>query len=273
MKRGWIIGIAIAAAVAAAVFCYFQNNMLTVTNHEYASPKIGAALDGYKILQISDLHSKYFGAGQKRLLAAVAAQEPDIIVLTGDMVDSRSRDPGPALAFVKGAAAIAPVYYVTGNHEHRLEAAEFAGLMRDIEEAGATVLENSTAEIAVGDESFLLIGLFDNSLTGGTLEELAQGLDPGKLWALLAHQPQYIGHYAAAGADLVFAGHAHGGQIRLPLLGGLVAPGQGLFPKYTAGLYTYGQTTLAVSRGLGNSLFPLRLFNRPHILCVTLRAG
>ncbi|NLD83675.1 MAG: metallophosphoesterase [Clostridiales bacterium] len=272
MKKRRVICILIAALAGMAIFCYFQNNMLTVSRHEYASPKIGAALDGYKILQISDLHSKYFGAGQKRLLAAVVAQEPDIIVLTGDMVDSRSRDPGPALAFVKGAAAIAPVYYVTGNHEHRLEAAEFAGLMRDIEEAGATVLEDRAVEIAVGDESFLLIGLFDNSLTGGTLEELAQELDPGKLRVLLAHQPQYISRYAAVGTGLVFAGHAHGGQIRLPLIGGLVAPGQGLFPKYTAGLYAYGQATLAVSRGLGNSLFPLRVFNRPHILCVTLRA-
>ena len=177
-----------------------------------------------------------------------------------------------ALELVRGLVALAPVYYVTGNHEWVLSSQVRGELLTGLEEAGATVLEDRVTRVALGEGYLTLAGLSDGSLKGDALERLAADFPRGELTLLLAHEPQHLERYAATGADLVFSGHAHGGQVRLPLVGGLYAPGQGVLPELTEGLHTAGGTTLVVSRGLGNSTFPLRLFNRPEVVAVTLRA-
>jgi predicted MPP superfamily phosphohydrolase len=252
------------------IFCLWQNNDIVVSNYVYKTEQISADLGGYKIAQISDLHNKEFGKDQKRLLKILRKENPNLIAITGDIVDSSRTDIDVALEFVKGAVEIAPVYYVTGNHEYWLKADDWNVLMQGLKQCGATILDDEAVEIG-NDYSFYLIGINDNSLSSNILDELCSNLDKDKLQIVLAHEPQYINKYSEAEVNLVLSGHAHGGQIRLPFVGGLVAPNQGIFPKYTSGVYIENSTTMIVSRGLGNSIIPIRIFNRPEVVIVKLQ--
>lgn len=270
--KGKKIVILFIISVLIFIFCVWQNNDIVISNYIYKTEKISDALNGYKIAQISDLHNKEFGKNNKNLLGILEEEEPDIIVITGDVVDDSRTDIEAALEFVKGAVEIAPVYYVTGNQEYWLSRDDWDKLMQGMEERGVTLLDNETVSIEKENtESFYLIGLGDKSLSNNTLATLCADLDPQKLQILLAHEPQYIEKYSKAGVDLVFSGHAHGGQFRLPFIGGFFAPDQGFFPKYAAGTYLMNNTTMVVSRGLGNSRIPVRLFNRPDVVIVILQ--
>ena len=251
-------------------FCLFQNKHLVITTYTYESEKLGADLDGYRIVQISDLHNAEFGKENKKLLETIRSCSPDIIVITGDLVDSNHTNVERAVAFVKEAVKIAPVYYVTGNHEYWLEPSENEQMMQGILAAGACDLDDEAVCIEKGDSSFMLAGLDDQHLSDETLKNLLQE-QKNELSIVLAHEPQYLQNYANAGADLVLTGHAHGGQIRLPFVGGIVAPDQGFLPEYTSGKYNRADTEMIVSRGLGNSIIPVRLFNYPEVVCVELR--
>ena len=251
-------------------FCLYQNKHLVITTYTYESEKLGAELDGYRIVQISDLHNATFGKGNKKLLKTIRSCSPDIIVITGDLVDSNHTNVERAVAFVKEAVKIAPVYYVTGNHEYWLDPSENEQMMQGILAAGACDLDDEAVRIEKGDSSFLLVGLDDQHLSDETLKNLLQE-QKNELSIVLAHEPQYLQNYANAGADLVLTGHAHGGQIRLPFVGGIVAPDQGFLPEYTSGKYNSTDTEMIVSRGLGNSIIPVRLFNYPEVVCVELR--
>ena len=199
-------------------------------------------------------------------------QKPDIIVITGDIVDGFRTKVEVALEFVSGAVKIAPVYYVSGNHELLLSTEELSLLLDGIKTAGATILDNRATYIQRKEESLYLIGVNDGSNTD-RLKNILNTLDTqGNLRILLAHRPEHIDSYSENKIDLVFSGHAHGGQVRLPFIGGLVAPEQGLFPKYTAGKYVLGETAMIISRGLGNSIIPIRVFNRPDIVVTVLKA-
>lgn len=252
------------------LFCLFQNKHLVITTYTYESEKLGADLDGYRIVQISDLHNAEFGKENKKLLETIRSCSPDIIVITGDLVDSNHTNVERAVAFVKEAVKIAPVYYVTGNHEYWLEPSENEQMMQGILAAGACDLDDEAVCIEKGDSSFMLAGLDDQHLSDETLKNLLQE-QKNELSIVLAHEPQYLQNYANAGADLVLTGHAHGGQIRLPFVGGIVAPDQGFLPEYTSGKYNRADTEMIVSRGLGNSIIPVRLFNYPEVVCVELR--
>lgn len=251
-------------------FCLFQNKHLVITTYTYESEKLGADLDGYRIVQISDLHNAEFGKENKKLLETIRSCSPDIIVITGDLVDSNHTNVERAVAFVKEAVKIAPVYYVTGNHEYWLDPSENEQMMQGILAAGAYDLDDEAVRIEKGDSSFMLIGLDDQHLSDETLKNLLQE-QKNELTIVLAHEPQYLQNYANAGVDLVLTGHAHGGQIRLPFVGGIVAPDQGFLPEYTSGKYNRADTEMIVSRGLGNSIIPVRLFNYPEVVCVELR--
>lgn len=251
-------------------FCLFQNKHLVITTYTYESEKLGADLDGYRIVQISDLHNAEFGKENKKLLETIRSCSPDIIVITGDLVDSNHTNVERAVAFVNEAVKIAPVYYVTGNHEYWLEPSENEQMMQGILAAGACDLDDEAVRIEKGDSSFMLAGLDDQHLSDETLKNLLQE-QKNELSIVLAHEPQYLQNYANAGADLVLTGHAHGGQIRLPFVGGIVAPDQGFLPEYTSGKYNSTDTEMIVSRGLGNSIIPVRLFNYPEVVCVELR--
>lgn len=258
-----------AVISAAAVFCFWQNNMLTVSEYSYKTDKIGTGLDGFKIVQISDLHNKSFGKNQKRLAEKIERLSPDIIVITGDIADSNHTDIPKALEFIEESVKIAPTYYITGNHEYWLEDSELAEITDCIENFGAVYLSNETVNAAKNGEIFTLTGVDDLSLVN--FSDYCPKLDGSKLNVILAHEPQYIADYSVHGnVDLVLSGHAHGGQFRLPFVGGVIAPDQGFFPEYTEGVHKMGNTTMIISRGLGNSVIPLRLFNYPEIVCVTL---
>lgn len=254
-------------ALILLIFCWYQNNMLTVSDYIYSSPKTAEELDGFRIVHISDLHNKDFG---NRLVNKIAELNPDIIVITGDIADSNHTNIETALEFAEKAAEIAPSYYVTGNHEYWLEISEREKLLNGLESAGVKILSDETAAIEYNGKSFNLTGLDDNTLMNDFRNILPS--DKNSLNILLAHEPQYIDLYSSWGSvDLVLAGHAHGGQFIFPFIGGLIAPDQGFFPKYTDGLHKSADTSMIISRGLGNSIIPLRLFNFPDIVCIDLK--
>ena len=201
-------------------------------------------------------------------------------MVTGDLIDSRQTDIDIALGFVRQAVEIAPVYYVSGNHESRV--GEYERLKAGLEEAGAVVLENRKVQIIREGESITLMGiddpsfradyLFGDAASVARMEIENQRGDFDGYTILLSHRPELFDLYVDTGMDLVFSGHAHGGQFRLPILGGLVAPNQGFFPQYDAGRFDEENTTMIVSRGVGNSIIPIRFNNRPEIVLVTLRS-
>lgn len=257
--------ITVVGVLCCILFCFWQNNDLTKTYYTYNA---GEALKGYKILQISDLHNKRFGKNQTRLLKAMKEYAPDMIVVTGDIVDSNHTDIDIAIELIEGAVDIAPVYYVTGNHENWLEEATRQELIDRIEKAGAVYLCNKVVTLEYQGAEMILAGLDNANLRDDTLQEMTKDIQEQQFVLLLAHEPQNIKHYSEAPVDLILSGHAHGGQVRLPLIGGLVAPDQGLLPEYIEGLHKEGSSSMIISRGLGNSVIPVRIFNRPEIVCV-----
>jgi uncharacterized protein len=264
---------------------YWGDNAIKTDYISISSNKLPEAFEGFKILQISDLHNKEFGKGQAVLLRNIEKAEPDIIVVTGDLIDSRRTNIDKAMDFIRGAVKLAPVYYVTGNHEGLTE--EYPELEKQLIQTGVILLKNKLIQLKYKGAAINLAGINDpvyEMVTGNyngfseklILEEQLEGIKEGRTdryTVLLAHRPEFIDTYAQYGIDLVFSGHAHGGQFRLPFIGGLIAPGQGLFPKYTSGKYNKKNTTEIVSRGLGNSIIPLRVFNRPQIFVCTLYSG
>lgn len=285
MKKQKYIKLAVTLSIVIVIilFCNFQNKHLETTHYTYEAEQLGEEFDGYRIVQISDLHNAKFGKNNQKLVDRIRESEPDMIVLTGDLVDSNHTNVDRAVQFVNEIVKICPVYYVTGNHEYWLEKSEYDELMSGLADAGVVILDNQVVEISRGDAKLRLVGLDDRSLSDGTLgmllkdqagqkEETADNENSGEkeLTVVLAHEPQYLARYASAGVDLVLSGHAHGGQFRLPFVGGIVAPDQGFLPEYTAGEYYMNGTEMIVSRGLGNSVIPVRLFNYPEIVCVEL---
>lgn len=259
----------------AIYFFYTQNNGLVQSSHTIRSADIPTAFNGFTITHLSDLHSKEFGNQNQRLISKVIKQEPDVIFMTGDLIDSYSSNNGEGTALMEQLVEVAPVYFVTGNHEWRL------GIVDELEEElrsyGVEVLRNETVIIEHNGQAIQLIGIDDPDSEPQMNESQfseevldAQQINKELFTILLAHRPEVFSSYQRDEIDLVFSGHAHGGQIRLPLIGGLLSPGQGFFPTYSEGVHEENDTTMLVSRGLGNSLFPLRLFNRPELIEVKL---
>ena len=281
MKRNKKRVILIVTAVLLVVLCgwtIWGNTALKINEYEIMSNKIPEAFTGFRIAQVSDLHNAEFGEGNEKLIELLSQTDPDMIVITGDLIDSRHTDIEIALEFARHAIKLAPVYYVSGNHEARVR--EYEDLKMGLAEAGVIVLEDQKVQIMRDGESIHILGIDDPSfqedylfgdaasVTSSALSELQNESDGYTV--LLAHRPELFETYVDAGVDLVFSGHAHGGQFRLPFIGGLVAPNQGFFPKYDAGLFSEGSTTMIVSRGVGNSIIPIRFNNRPEIILVTL---
>lgn len=270
----------VLAGAAVACFLYWQDNAVSATQYTYSNKKIQPAFDGFKIVHISDLHNKRFGAGQRRLVKIVRDAVPDIIVITGDLIDCHRLDLQSAMELAHAAVQIAPVYYAPGNHEKKSNL--YGELSPLLEAAGIHVLNNQSAQISRGDAVITVLGVRDIEFLKKTkkscpIEEFRTVLaelcrQKAGFSILLAHRPEHFKEYASQDVDLVFSGHAHGGQVRLPYVGGLYAPEQGWRPKYTSGIYYLQHSALLVSRGLGNSEFPFRVFNRPEVVVLTLHA-
>lgn len=255
---------------AILIICYliWENNHIVITNYTVKSSRLPESFDGFRIAQISDLHNARFGKDNRRLLKKLKGTKPDIIVLTGDLIDSRHTDTETALSFAKQAARIAPTYYIPGNHEARIH--NIQSFYADLGSAGVVLLLNEYEIIEKESESICISGLIDPSFTteaDWTTALEAAVPDDQMYTVLLSHRPEFFDAYDA---DLVLIGHAHGGQIRLPFIGGLFAPGQGFFPAYDSGSYVKNSTTMVVSRGIGNSLFPVRANNPPEIVIIGL---
>ena len=280
-KKKKFIFLAVVAAILVALIIWIAwgNTALELNTYTISSSKLPQSFDGYRIAHVSDLHNAEMGKDNEKLLAMLRDAEPDMIAITGDLIDSRNTDIEVALQFVQEAVKIAPCYYVTGNHEARVN--EYGELKAGMQAAGVTVLEDARTEISLEGDTITLFGVNDPSyqtdyLFGDSetvmdtkLEELHTDNDGFTI--LLSHRPELFDTYVDHDIDLVLSGHAHGGQFRLPFIGGLVAPNQGLFPEYDAGLYTEENTNMFVSRGIGNSILPFRINNRPEVIIIELK--
>ena len=280
IKRNIILSMLLCVNILV-VWTVWGNTALMVSTISISSSHIPAAFSGFRIVQISDLHNVEFGKNNAELLKLLSESRPDIIVITGDLIDANHTDVGIALGFAQESVRIAPTYYVTGNHE--AASPQYDTLKAGLEEAGVIVLEDEAISLERNGETITLLGLGDPDFTvkgdmfGETSAMVSTKLrnlidDESRYTILLSHRPELFETYTDGGIDLVFSGHAHGGQFRLPFIGGLAAPNQGLFPQYDAGLYTDGGTSMVVSRGIGNSIIPFRFNNRPEIVLVELNA-
>lgn len=270
---------ALIIATSFLVQLIVSNLKIEVSTYVVSTERVPEGLDGFRIVQISDLHNAEFGKDNEKLIALLEEAEPDIIVISGDMIDSRNTNVKVALKLAEAMVAIAPCYYVNGNHEARLS--EYADLGDGLTALGVVVLEDSSVTVERCGEIFTVVGVSDpsfkvdyltddeESVMRQTLDELA---DTDGFTVLLSHRPELFELYAEYGFDLVFSGHAHGGQFRLPFIGGLYAPGQGLLPEYDAGVFTSAGTNMIVSRGIGKSVVPMRINNSPEIVVVELKA-
>ncbi len=272
-------GVAILLLVLV-VWTVWSNTALELNTYMVGSKELPDAFDGYRIAHVSDLHNAEMGDGNEKLLAMLRAAEPGMIAITGDMIDSRNTDVEVALNFAEKAMQIAPCYYVTGNHEARVS--EYDELKAGLEACGVIVLENEREQIEMSGEFITILGVDDPSfntdylfgdsasVVSNTLAEISTEDDV--FTVLLSHRPELFDTYVACGMDLTLSGHAHGGQFRLPFVGGLVAPNQGFFPKYDSGIYTENGTNMIVSRGIGNSILPFRVNNRPEVILIELES-
>lgn len=276
-----IIFFAIAVfLILIILFLYYQNNKIDITNYNLNSKDVS---DDIKLIQLSDLHSKPF----HKVIDILETSKPDIILITGDYINDRCKNKEKMIEFGKKLVSVAPVYYITGNHERRLD--HFESLMNDLKSIGFNVLLNELACITVKNTTINILGLDENQANfddykarkNGTFKykdmspyfQKLKNTDGFKI--VLSHFPENFemvkeNNYAQYDFDLQFSGHAHGGQFILPFIGPVFSPGQGMRPKYAR--ESFGtRPKLIVSRGLGNAEFPFRLFNHPEIIIVHLK--
>lgn len=275
--RGCLTALIILALIAAAAAFLIKDSRddLEISRYEVKSQKLPESFDGFKIVQLSDLHGAEFGEDGMGLVEKVKELEPDIIALTGDFVT----DEGDLAAVEKLAARLVklcPVYFISGNHEF---GSGLAVKVRNIlERAGVKYLSNEYLTISRGEDGILLGGVEDPLAYADMLspDELAQKMNdaaPDAFKILLGHRNYWMTEYPELPVDLIFCGHAHGGLIRIPGVGGLIGTDRRLFPDFDAGQFNNGRYTLIVSRGLGNSVSIPRVFNRPEIVCVELSSA
>lgn len=280
MKRNLImsLGIILAIIISITLGIFYGNTKIKVSMYDIEDEKIPVSFEDYTIVQVSDLHNATFGKKQETLLGAIEQEKPDMVVITGDLIDSSSTDVENAMEFVEGAVKLAPVYYVTGNHEAAID--KYLELEKQLELAGVTILRNASVEIECEDYSIQLLGVDDPNFTKtdemfdmstGIMKNNLEEMDiTDEYTILLSHRPELINIYSEYSIDLVLSGHAHGGQVIIPFIGGLVAPNQGFFPEYTEGIHEINNTKMIISRGLGNSIIPIRVNNLPELVVIKL---
>lgn len=260
------------AALFALLFADSANRLVT-TDYTVTSARLPVDFDGFRIVQLSDLHAAEFGKDNARLVRAVAAAQPDLIVLTGDFIEAEDQIP-VTLALARQLVPLAPVYFVSGNHDWASHA--ISALFDGLADAGVTCLRNEFVTLQRGAGSIVLAGVDDPNGLADMLkpDEVAaavQAEHPGAFTVLLGHRNYWVEEYPTLPVDVILCGHAHGGVVRLPGVGGLIGTDRTLFPDYTAGMFASGQYQMIVSRGLGQIAQLPRLLNNPEIVCLTLR--
>jgi predicted MPP superfamily phosphohydrolase len=288
MKTKAKILTAAAATIGAAAVSEWaiSNNSLAVDRIAIHSGKIPHSFDGFRIAHISDMHCSSFGQGNERLLHKIKMQYPDIVVITGDMVEDENSDFVSLFNLIEKLALKYPVYYVVGNHELRLSEDVYNSMMSQLSLCGATVLNNNSAAIKRNDDKIIITGLCNSlcfyaskeqggEFTPMTLEEMTEMVgeaDTAHFNILLVHSPFSFDVYSEWGADLTLSGHVHGGMIRLPKFGGIFSPDFTYFPEFQGGLYDDGRNYMVVNKGLGSAKIPVRFLNRPEISVITLKS-
>ncbi len=282
--------VVVGVIIGGLVFLLAGNNLIKVSRYEVVLEGLSEEMDGLRIVHISDIHGKEFGLNNRRLARVIEGENPDFIFVSGDMIDSRDDDGSAFIDLLHQLAGRYPIYCSLGNHEQIVDITEtelYNDFARRVREAGCILLDNERVEISRGGTPIAVYG-FTSMLyhyTGSNTAEwegAALGADfieeklgrpaEGEIAVLLAHNPKYFREYARWGADLIFAGHVHGGVVRLPFAGGIFSPDLTFFPEYSAGLYTLGTAKMHVSTGLGNSVVPFRLFNRPEVSLIVLKS-
>lgn len=293
-RKGLIVLTVIFGLIAVLLFlAYSSNAHLTKSRYEVSSSDLPDAFDGFKIVQISDLHTKSFGDNNKSLLKAIDKEDPDMVVMTGDIVNSTDdpEDFDSVQDLMAGLSEKYPVYYIDGNHETAMNVMNEENYNRWIEcvkDSGVTILDNDSTSVEKDGSSFELYGLWYNGryyndmgddssekyyLDMNDMYRLVGHADKGRFNLLLTHNPIYFQEYADWGADLTLAGHMHGGMIRVPFKGGLISPERVYWPEYDAGEFTIGDSVMIVNRGLGNGTSGYRYLNWPDISVITLKSS
>ena len=276
MRRRKTAVLLVLAALLAAGFLLWGNCSLQTTETALVSPALPPAFDGLRIVELADLHGRVFGRGSRRLLAAVRRAEPDLICLDGDLLDEHS-DLAMLPPLLRGLCAIAPVYYVTGNHEWRVPG--LRGILAQMRACGVTVLQDDWRVLRRGEDALIVAGTDDpcgpaeRKTPAELIADIRAEAGEAAFLLLLAHRNDQLPQWSALGVQAVLAGHCHGGVVRLPFVGGLFGTDRRLFPAWDAGLYRQGETALYVSRGLGYTNVHFRLFNRPEVAVIVLRRG
>lgn len=274
MKKFFLIIIIIILSV---LYLYCENNNLQINNYSITNNNFPVEFNNYKIVQISDFHNTKSKRLAKDLVKEIKNQKPDIIVLTGDLIDANKEHMDISIDFIKEINNTAPIYFVTGNHEASIN--DYSELKNKLEENNVTILDNESQVIKKKSSEINIIGISDPTMKHShyetdenIIEFELDSIDYNKdnYTILLSHRPELFEIYVDNDINLVLTGHAHGGQIRIPFIGGLIAPNQGLFPKYTNGKIEQDDTTMIVSRGIGNSILPFRINNRPELVLITL---
>ncbi len=270
-KKYILLGILLLIIICIILVLY-NNKNIKVTNIEYINENIPNSFNNFSMLQISDLHNEEFGNNQEGLINKVKDINPDIVVITGDLIDSKKYDLNVALDFIKGIKEI-PIYFVSGNHESWSN--KYDEIKETLIKENVIVLDNEIDIIKVDDQSIEIVGISDSNFQNElnfNFEDILKDLSNDENFQiLLSHRPEYFEEYVKNNYDLVLSGHAHGGQVNIPFIGGLIAPDQGLFPEYDSGLFKEDNTTMYVSRGLGNSVIPIRINNNPEIVNLILK--
>ncbi len=276
MRRRKTAVLLVLTALLAAGFLLWGNCSLQTTETALVSPALPPAFDGLRIVELADLHGRVFGRGSRRLLAAVRRAEPDLICIDGDLFDEHT-DLAMLPPLLRGLCAIAPVYYVTGNHEWRVPG--LRGILAQMRACGVTVLQDDWRVLRRGEDALVLAGTDDpcgpaeRKTPAELIADIRAEAGEAAFLLLLAHRNDQLPQWSALGVQAVLAGHCHGGVVRLPFVGGLFGTDRRLFPAWDAGLYRQGETVLYVSRGLGYTNVHFRLFNRPEVAVIVLRRG
>lgn len=265
----------LALFALAAGFVYWQNFTLQVEPVELFFESLPPQFDGLRVAELSDLHGRSFGENNVRLLRTLQKARPDMICICGDLFDEKT-DLTMLEPLLTGLTDIAPVYYVTGNHEWQVK--NLREILQKMRAWGVTVLENEGRVLSRGGAEMVVAGVhdpcgpYDMKSPAALVRELrsTQGND---FILMLSHRNDELAMWSQLGVQLVLSGHCHGGVVRLPFVGGVFGTRRELFPEYDAGVYRQDGTTLFVSRGLGYTNVHFRLFNRPHIPIMILRSG